>query len=73
MIKDSEILGKFERDCIGGQGPLPYSQAQELFTTMWKQGVTLGVLPPADPLAGIDVDIRMARILNTCLTKPLPA
>ncbi len=72
MIKDTEILRKFECDFISGQGRLPYEQSQKLFTAMWKEGVTLGVFPPVDPLAGIEVDIRIARILNTCLTKPLP-
>ena len=72
MIKDGEILRKFERNFISGQGRLPYAQSRKLFAAMWKEGVTLGVFPPVDPLAGVEVDIRMARILNTCLTKPLP-
>lgn len=72
MIKDPEMLRKFECDFIGGQGRIPYEQSRKLFAAMWKEGVTLGVFPPADPLAGVEVDIRMARILNTCLTKPLP-
>lgn len=72
MIKDSEILRKFERNFIGSQGRLPHAQSLELFAAMWQEGVTLGVFPYADPLAGVEVDIRMARILNACLTKPLP-
>jgi hypothetical protein len=72
MIKDGEVLRKFERNFISGQGRLPYEQSRKLFTAMWKEGVTLGVFPPVDPLAGVEVDIRIARILNTCLTKPLP-
>jgi hypothetical protein len=71
MVKNREILRKFECDFISGQGRLPYEQSRKLFTAMWKEGVILGVLPPVDPLAGIEVDIRIARILNTCLTKPL--
>lgn len=70
MIKNSEILRKFESNFISDQGRLPYGQARKLFTAMWKEGVMLGVLPSADPQAGIEVDIRIARILNTCLTKP---
>jgi len=35
---------------------------------MWELGMHLGVLPPEDPLEGIDVDIKVARILN-CLKK----
>ena len=72
MIKDAEILGKFERDFVSDQGRLSYAQSRKLFTAMWEEGVTLGVFPPAEPLTGVDVDIQMARILNTCLTKPLP-
>jgi hypothetical protein len=73
MIKNIEILRKFESDCISGQGRLSYDQSMKLFDSMWKEGVSLGVLPPADPLAGIEVDIRVARILNSCLTKPSSA
>jgi len=47
---------------------LPFKQALNIFEAMWKEGVSLGVLPPKDPLEGIDVDIRVARILN-CLKK----
>jgi len=72
MIKNAEILREFERNFVSGQGRLPYAQSRDLFASMWKEGVTLGVFPPVDPLAGVEVDIRMARILNTCLTKPLP-
>jgi hypothetical protein len=35
---------------------------------MWEMGMALGVLPPKDPWEGIEVDIRVARILN-CLKK----
>jgi hypothetical protein len=72
MIKDAEILKKFEHNFISGEGHLPYAQSRKIFTAMWQEGVTLGVLPSVEPLAGIEVDIRVARILNTCLTKPLP-
>ena len=59
MVKNIEMLEKFERDFIGGRG--------------WREGVLLGVLPPADPLEGIEIDIRVARILNSCSTKPSTA
>jgi hypothetical protein len=72
MIQHPEILGKFEDDLLRDQGPMPYEQARRLFAGMWREGVLLGALPPADPLEGIDVDIRVAGILNACLTKPLP-
>jgi hypothetical protein len=70
MISNSEILRKFESNFIGDHGHLSYEQSRKLFTAMWKEGVMLGVLPLADPQSGVEVDIRIARILNTCLTKP---
>lgn len=72
MIRHPEILQKFEDNLLRDQAPMPYKQARRLFDGMWQEGVMLGVLPPADPLEGIDVDIRVAGILNACLTKPLP-
>ena len=72
MIRDAATLKKFESDLIGSAGLIPYEQSLQLFTAMWKEGVMLGVLPPEDPLAGLDVDIRVARILNACLTKSSP-
>jgi len=72
MINDVEILRKFECNFISGQGSLTYEQSLKLFTAMWEEGVMLGLFPPVDPMAGIDVDIRISRILNTCLTKHLP-
>jgi hypothetical protein len=31
---------------------------------MWLEGMALGVLPLKDPLEGIEVDIRIAEMLN---------
>ncbi|GAG97925.1 unnamed protein product [marine sediment metagenome] len=47
---------------------LSFSEALAIFEAMWKEGMTLGVIPPKDPLEGIETDIRIARILN-CLKK----
>jgi hypothetical protein len=41
----------------------------KIFDAMWHEGVTLGILPPKEPLEGIDVDIKVAKILNSCLKK----
>ena len=41
----------------------------KLFSDMWNEGLRLGVLPPKDPMDGIDVDIRIAKALNSCLKK----
>jgi hypothetical protein len=72
MIKNASILRKFEDDLIRSETMRYAEQSFELFTAMWKEGVVLGVLPPSDPWEGIDVDVRIARILNSCLTKSFP-
>ena len=34
---------------------------------MWEEGIKLGVLPPKKPLEGIETDIKIAAVLNSCL------
>lgn len=67
MIKNPDLLRKFEDDYARQEGRLNYSQSLRIFTDMWKEGVRLGVLPPKEPLEGIEVDIRIAKVLNSCL------
>ena len=63
MIKNPDILKRFEKE-YSRKEKLPFKQALAIFEDMWKEGVTLGVLPPRNPLEGIETDIRIARILN---------
>lgn len=67
MIRDSKILKEFEDSFIRHEGRLPYNQAARIFSDMWKEAVNLGVLPPKEPLEGIEVDINIAKVLNSCL------
>ncbi|MFH2011759.1 MAG: hypothetical protein ABIJ37_03490 [Pseudomonadota bacterium] len=72
MIKNPELLKKFENNLIRDEGKLPFHQSIRLFTSMWNEGVKLGVLPPKEPLEGIDVDIKIAKVLNSCLKNFCP-
>ncbi len=63
MVKDGKLLGEFERAYAASQRP-DYFEALKVFEAMWKEGLSLGVLPLKDPLDGIEVDIRIAKILN---------
>jgi len=67
LIKNPDVLEQFEREMIK-KDKLSFEQALALFEAMWQEGVDLGILPPKDPLEGIEVDIRISRILN-CLKK----
>ena len=63
MIKDVRFLAEFEDNEIRKEQS-DYGCALRLFEAMWKEAMLLGVLPLKDPLEGIEVDIKIARILN---------
>lgn len=63
MIKDTAYFEEFNREELRKE-ELGYPSALRIFEGMWKEAISLGVLPSKDPLEGIDVDIRIAEILN---------
>ncbi len=67
MIKNPERVDALEREFIKSSTQPDFQKALEVFTALWKEAVSLGVLPPKNPLEGIEVDIRVAKILNSCL------
>jgi len=67
MVKNPEILQKFKNNFYKSEGPLPFSHSLKIFTAMWVQGIKLGILPPKNPLEGIETDIKIAKVLNSCL------
>ena len=72
MVKNSGLLKKFEDSLAKKRGELSFDQALKLFTSMWNEGAKLGVLPAKEPLEGIEVDIKIAKTLNSCLKKSSP-
>lgn len=70
MIKDPQALKEFENNFR--REKLSYDKSLKIFESMWKEGVRLGVLPPKDDLEGIEVDIKVAAVLNSCLKKSWP-
>lgn len=63
MIKNTEALAEFERESLRLEGN-DYFASLRMFESMWEEGLFLEVLPSEDPLEGIEVDLRIARILN---------
>ena len=63
MIRDREALAQFEREYLRLEGN-DYFASLRIFEAMWEEGLFLEVLPSEDPLEGIEVDLRIARILN---------
>lgn len=67
MIKDSVSLRRIEDSFNREEGRLPFEKAMKIFTSLWIEAKDLGILPLKDPLEGIEIDIKIARILNSCL------
>jgi hypothetical protein len=63
MIKDAKLLAEFEKKELMKEKS-DYQSALRLFEGMWKEAMLLGVIPLKDPLEGIEVDIKIAGILN---------
>ncbi|HDZ24023.1 MAG TPA: hypothetical protein ENH70_05735 [Desulfobacteraceae bacterium] len=72
MIKNSKKLKGFEKNFLKNRGNLTHEQALKLFTAMWEEARSLGLFPSKDLLEGIDVDIRIAKALNSCLKNSSP-
>ncbi len=64
LKRDNKLLKELERKLIKEE-KLSLEEALKIFEAMWQEAVTLGVLPPKDPLEGIEVDIRIAKIVNS--------
>lgn len=65
MIKDHDLLDAFESE-KAGELSLTVEKAYRILDAMWQEGVSLGVLPPEDHLEGIEIDIRLAKAINSC-------
>lgn len=66
MIKNTKLLQKFEDD-LQKKEVLSYNDALKIFESLWDEAKTLGILPSKDPMDGIEVKIKLAKILNSCL------
>jgi hypothetical protein len=67
MIKRTDLLEAFEREQMR-QNRASYLDNLRLFEALYREAQTLGVFPLADPLEGIDVDIRLAKALRALAT-----
>ena len=68
MVRDVDTLRRFEDDLIRREPQRSFREALKLYEAMWKEAVTLGILPLSDPLDGIEADIELARVLNALKT-----
>jgi len=64
MIKNKKLLEQFERD-LKKREKADYHQNMEIFEGMYKEAVYLNAIPLKDPLDGLEVDIKIARVVNS--------
>lgn len=69
MIKDTQLLKKFEDTIMKKEGRPSFSYSMRIFESLWNEGIKFGILPSNKPLEGIEVDIKIAQVLNSCLKK----
>jgi len=63
MIKDQKLWDQFERELLKKE-ELSLEQKYRILNSMLREALNLGILPLEDSLEGIEVDIKIARIVN---------
>ena len=63
MIRNPALVESFERALARREGA-DHQRNLRIFEALCREARTLGVLPLRDALDGIDVDIRLAGVLN---------
>ena len=63
MIRNPDRVRRFEDDQIRAERR-SFAENLAIFEALWEQARSLGVLPTADPLDGIEVDIQLAKALH---------
>lgn len=66
MIKNGDRLRQFENDFIRSEEKMPFLKALKIFESLWEEGCAFGVLPLKNPMEGIETDIKIAKVLNSC-------
>ncbi len=68
MKKNNKILNSFE-NTYQKRSSLGYKEKLRIYESLWKEACNLKIFPLKDPLEGIEADIRIAKILNSCSKK----
>lgn len=63
MLRNPDLIEEFERR-YAAEHPRDYRENLAIYEALYEHARQLGTLPGSDPLDGIEVDIRLARLLN---------
>ena len=64
MIKNVEAVQNLEKAILREESA-DFLKNIRLVEALYKEAVFLGVFPPQDKLSGLDVDIKIARVINS--------
>ncbi len=57
------MLEAFEAE-MSRRSPPDHAANLRVAEALWREAISLGALPPSDPLEGIEVDVALARALH---------
>ncbi len=63
MIKNREQVQKFERELIKKE-KIDVTKNFQIVDAMYHEAVELGIIPLKNPLDGLEVDIKIAEVVN---------
>ena len=69
MIKDLKEWYAFERSLLRSEG-VDWQQNFRIVEALYVQASALGAFPLQDPLDGLDVDIKIARVMKSVSDTP---
>jgi hypothetical protein len=69
MITNRREFEKFEKDVIKND-KVDLHKNLAILNALYEEAVALGVFPLKDPLDGLDVDLKIARVVNSVPEAP---
>jgi hypothetical protein len=63
MIQNAAVWEEWESQAIRSEPP-DFKRNLALLEAMYEHARRLGAFPPADPLEGLDIKIRLAKVLS---------
>jgi len=63
MIKDTQLIEKFERNYIKKEHP-DFFRNLKIFEAMYEEARALNIFPLKDPMEGLEEKIRFVKALN---------
>ncbi len=64
MVKNPKLLEKFESE-LSAKEKTDYFKNLQIVEELYQEARALGIFPLKDPLDGIEIDIKIARVLNS--------